>query len=244
MEPAPVLRSLLVLALVLVCGGCASLAIHDPPPAPDLTLSRCEPETADRLRFLESQLASNARYADRWWWLWNGVHGGGIVAGAAMAAVENGRGKRADGTVGALKATIGLTQNLLAPPVAREGVKGLRAIQTDRPDGCSERLAAAEELLRDAARDAHEERRGWLSHAGNLAINLIGALVVAEGFDEGSGWSSGALGLVVGEVQIWSYPWQAEAMLEEYERRFPRTAGAAPHWRTELRDERLFLVLD
>jgi hypothetical protein len=43
---------------------------------------------------------------------------------------------------------------------------------------------------------------------------------VAEGFHEGSGWSSGALGLVVGEIEIWTYPARAEKILEEYRRRY------------------------
>jgi len=98
--------------------------------------------------------------------------------------------------------------------------------------------------LHRAARQAHEERRSWRAHVGNLALNLAGAIVVAEGFDEGSGWGSGALGIVVGEIRIWTYPWQAERALAEYERRFPRATGARPRWRTEIRDERQMLVLD
>lgn len=187
---------------------------------PDPALLRCEAHVASRLRFLEPRLDSHARYARRWWWAWNGVFGGGIVFGAASAASADGRGERANQGVDAVKSVIGLAQNVLAPPVAREGVEALRALDPSRPGACAERLARAEDLLARAAQDARG-RRGWRPHLANLALNLAGAVIVAEGFDEGTGWSSGLIGLVVGEIEIWSRPWQAEATLEEYERRFP-----------------------
>jgi hypothetical protein len=105
-------------------------------------------------------------------------------------------------------------------------------------------LARAEAQLERAVHDAHAERRSWLPHLGNLALNLAGALVVAEGFDEGSGWGSGALGFVVGEIRIWTYPWQAESTLEEYRERFAPNLAQQPAWRTEQRNGREVLVLE
>lgn len=237
----------LLLALLLLAplgSGCASLGPDQRLPAPDPKLARCDADTASRLQFLESRLESHARYARRWWWAWNGVFGAGIVYGGAVAALEDGRGERADQAVNVVQSAIGLGENLLAPPVVRAGAGALRAIDTGRSGGCAERLAAAEDLLRAAARDAHRQRRGWASHLGNLALNLIGAVVVAEGFHEGSGWGSGAVGIVVGEIRIWTYPWQAERTLEEYEGRFPRTASGKPRWRSERQGERWLLVLE
>lgn len=140
--------------------------------------------------------------------------------GGALAGFEDERGERADHAVSAAKSAIGLSRNLLAPPTAKEGVEPLRAIETTSPLGCERRLALAEELLRRHVEDARDERRSWRPHLANLALNLVGALIVAEGYDEGSGWGSGALGFVVGEVRIWTYPAQAQDTLEEYERRF------------------------
>jgi hypothetical protein len=212
-----------VRAAIAACGlalsGCAALG-GGPLPPPDPAIAQCAPPLAARLRFLESHLAEHARYARRWWNAWNGVYVGGIVVSGALAGIEDGRGERADQAVDAAKSVIGLTHNLIDPPTAREGVEPLRAIDTDSPAGCERRLAFAEELLRRHAEDARHERRRWLPHLGNLALNLAGALIVAEGFDEGSGWSSGAIGFVVGEIRIWTYPHQAERTLEEYERRF------------------------
>lgn len=235
----------LALALAVLASGCATLGEERGPIAPDPALARCDGESAARLRFLEPRLAAQARYAGRWWWIWNGVYVGGIGYGAAAAGFGDERGERASDAVDAVKSAIGLGRNLLAPPVAREGVEALRAMDPSRPGACAERLAAAEDLLRRAAHQARQERRSWRAHLGNLALNLAGAIVVAEGFDEGSGWSSGALGFVVGEIRIWTYPWQAERALEDYQRRFPRAIGAAaPRWRIESRGERERLVLD
>ena len=38
---------------------------------------RARSSVAARLQYLEPRLAAHASYADRWWWLWNGVHAGG-----------------------------------------------------------------------------------------------------------------------------------------------------------------------
>jgi hypothetical protein len=232
------------LALAVLGSGCATLRGEGEPIAPDPALASCDAESAARLRFLEPRLAAQARYAGRWWWTWNAVYVGGIGYGAAAAGFGDERGERAGDAVDAVKSAIGLGRNLLAPPVAREGVKALHAMEPRQPGVCAARLAAAEDLLERAAQQAHRERRSWRVHLGNLALNLAGAIVVAEGFDEGSGWGSGALGFVVGEIRIWTYPWQAERTRTEYERRFPRALGAAPRWRTESRGDRQLLVLD
>lgn len=208
-----------VAAVVLLAGlGCAS--VSGPPSPPDPAISRCAPPLAVRLRFLEEHIAKEALYARRWWTLWTGVHGGGLAVSSGLAAIEDGRGQRASHVVDAAKAGIGLTRNLLSPPLARDALREMRGVNLAVPGGCEQRIAYAEDLLVRAAEQAQRERRSWVPHVSNLALNLIGAAIVAEGFHEGSGWSSGALGLVVGEIEIWTYPARAEKILEEYRRRY------------------------
>lgn len=205
--------------LLAVGLGCASLS--GAPSASDPAIAACTTPLAVRLRFLEQHLEAEALYARRWWALWNGVHGGGIVVSGALAAIEDGRGERAGHVVDVAKAGIGLTENLLAPPIVKEALRELRVVDLASPGGCENRLAQAEGLLQRAAEQARRERRAWLPHLSNLALNLAGALIVAEGYHEGSGWSSGALGLVMGEIQIWTFPARAEKILAEYRRRYP-----------------------
>jgi hypothetical protein len=198
---------------------------------------------AARLRYLEPRLESHARYAKRWHWTWTGIHAGGLVYGGARAGFEDDRGERANYAVDAVKSAIGLSRDWLRPPTVREAPAALRAIDTGQEGGCEERLAGAEAILKRAAEDAHDERDGWRPHLFNLLLNLTGALVVAEGFDEGSGYGSGALGFVVGEIEIFTYPWHARRTLDDYTRRFP-AADVVPRWRKEERDGKRFLILE
>jgi hypothetical protein len=229
---------------VAFLSGCATFQEGAALPPPDGALAACEGSVGARLQYLEPRLAAHASYADRWWWLWNGVHATGLVYGGVMAGVEDDGGERALAAVDATKSAIGLADGVLDPPVLRKGIDPITDIETATAEGCVARLRAAEELLYAAADDAHAERRGWIAHAGNLALNLIGAVVVAEGFDEPSGWGAGALGFVVGEVELWSFPWHAEHTVREYERRFPRDELSTPRWRIEEKDGETVMVLD
>jgi hypothetical protein len=224
--------------------GCATFQEGAALPPPEAALAACEGSVAARLQYLEPRLAAHASYADRWYWLWNGVHAGGLVYGGVMAGVEDDGGERALNAVDATKSAIGLADGLLDPPVLRTGMDEVTRIEVASSEGCVARLRAAEQLLYAAAEDAHEERRGWVNHVGNVALNLIGAIVVAEGFDESSGWGSGALGIVVGEIQLWSFPWHAEHTVREYERLFPRDELSTPRWRLEEKDGDTVMILD
>jgi hypothetical protein len=188
----------------------------------------CGGDAGQRLRFIEERLDGKRTYANRWWMTWNGVFVGGILYGGARAALEDDGGERADQVVSAVKAGIGLGQNLWDPPPAKNGARELHAMPADSPAACEARLARAEELLRRNAEDSRSERFGWKPHAGNVALNLAGGLIVTQGFDEPSGWVSAALGVVVGEVRIWTYPWHAPGALGEYERRFPASGVPQP----------------
>jgi hypothetical protein len=194
----------------------------------EAALERCTGEVAGRLRFLEASLEGDRRYADLWWKGWSAVYAGGLLVQGTRAAFEEEQGKRADLIVTAAKSGIGLARDWWSPPPGRLGTSELAGLPTDTPEDCAERLARAEELLRRNAEDSRDARRSWLPHLFNFGLNLAGAVIVAEGFDESAGWASGALGFAVGEGRIWSYPWQAQSRLTEYERRFPASGTPAP----------------
>jgi hypothetical protein len=192
-------------------------------------IDRCEGDTRQRLRFIEDHLDDKRTYAQRWMVGWNTVYSAGIVVGGGQAWMADDRGDRAAQVVSAVKSTIGLVQSVLDPPPARLGTRDLRTIPTDTAEDCARRLARAEEILRENAEKSREERFSWKPHAGNVALNLAGALIVSEGFgDETAAWQDGALGFVVGEGRIWSYPWHADGALREYERRFPASGVPQP----------------
>ena len=230
-------------ALVLALSGCATFQTGTALRPPAAALDACEGEVGARLRYLEPRLEANARYATGWWWGWMAVNGGGMVSSGVRAGLEDERGQRALQIVNATKSAIGVANLMLDSPPIRRGVGEIGKIDVASADGCVARLRAAEKLTRDAAADAHEERFGWLNHVGNLILNGVGAVIVAKSFDESDGWSTGAIGFVVGEIQLWSYPWQVEHTLEDYEHRFRADPAAASRWRIEERNGRRALVL-
>ena len=192
--------------------------------APVAASAQASLECAKRLQFLESRLSEQKEYADLWWHAWNGVYLGGIAVQGTRAGFEDASGERADLLVSVAKSGIGLVRNLTAPPAARRGVP------TERDLACERQVELAAERLDENAEEALEERWGWKSHLGNLGLNLIGGLIVAEGFDEGSGWGSAAVGFAFGEARIWSYPFQAIGDREDW-RRGAADRGLA--WRVE-----------
>jgi hypothetical protein len=105
---------------------------------------------------------------------------------------------------------------VLAQPITEESV-------------CLRAVEQAEGLLREAA-DESDARWTWTPHLSNVAVNLAGALIVTQGWDEDQGWESMAIGIAVGEAMLWSHPWKGLDDLEEYESRFATAARPGPTW--------------
>jgi hypothetical protein len=191
------------------------------------TVVACDADTTERLRFLEDRLEEGRRYARYWWGGWTGFYGLGTIVTSVQAATENDSGERANDVVSAVKAAFGTARLLYAPPNAKNGADAMRAIPADSPAGCAERLARGEGLLRQNADEARS-RWSWKRHLSVVGINLAGALIVTQAFDEPRGWTSAGIGVGVGEAMIWSHPWGDDSDLAEYERRFAADGMPAP----------------
>jgi hypothetical protein len=214
------------LPLLLVLLGLAAHA--GPAGAP---FEACDPDTAARLAFLEQRLDERRTYADRWWKIWTGGYALGTVVQSVRAGIEDDDGEQADLVVGAAKALFGTTRLLLFPPNARVGADPMRAVTPDSDAACRDRLAVGEDLLRRNAEES-ASRWSWKRHVANVAINVVGGVIVAEGFDETDGWTSAGIGIAVGETMTLTHPWTGEDDLEAYERRF---ASVPPATAPELR---------
>jgi hypothetical protein len=208
-------------------------------------LARCEPGTAERIRFIEDRLEERRPYATMWWHGWTGTYAVGTVVQSVRAGLEDSEGKKADLVVSAVKALIGTTRLMFEKPIAgmwfdvpsaRFGAEPASSIEPTDESACRERLAVDEDLLRKSAKES-ESRWDWKRHAGNVAFNVAGGLIVAYGFDdETRGWRSAGVGIGVGEAMIFSRPWKADDDLAEYEQRFngasaPRTSVNVLPWR-------------
>lgn len=219
----PFLTVLLVLALLQ-----GAVAVSSAGEAPSLDTSACEPSTRTRLDWIVERLDSRSTYADLWWKGWLGVYGLGAVVESVQAGRENDRGQRADRIVSAVKAVGGVTRLALSQPTARRGADPLRSGRPADEAACRERVAQGEELLKAASHES-ETRWDWKAHAFNVGVNLAGALIVTQGFDESDGWESGAVGIVVGEAMLWSHPWTGRSDYDEYQTRFAAT-DSGPKW--------------
>lgn len=194
----------------------------------DDTLARCSAGTGERLRFIEDRLEERRPYAQYWWMGWTGFYGLGTVVQSVRAGLEEDDSKQADLVVSAVKASFGVTRLLIWPPTAKAGAAAMRTVDPQDESACRERLRIGEELLRRNARES-ESRWDWKRHAANVGINVAGALIVAEGWDDPSrGWRSAGIGIAVGEAFTFSHPWKADDDLAEYEQHFGQSADLAP----------------
>jgi hypothetical protein len=222
-------RRALIAAALLVVGDPATGRAGNNEDLPAIDTSACDSESATRLQWLTERLDSRERYADLWWRGWTGFYGIGAVVQGAQAGVEDDRGKRADYIVSAVKAVGGTTRLYFSRPVARLGADPLRAEALADDAACRARVEEGEALLRQAAHES-TRRWDWKAHFFNVALNMAGAVIVTEGFDENEGWTSAGVGIAVGEAMLWSHPWRGKSDLAEYEARFERTAAMPMSW--------------
>jgi hypothetical protein len=189
---------------------------------------RCSAGTAERLTFIEDRLELRRPYAKYWWMGWTGFYGLGMVVQSARAPFEGDDSKQADLVVSAVKASFGFTRLIFWPPTAKAGSDAMRVVEPTDEAQCRERLRIGEELMRKNARES-ESRWDWKRHAANVGINVAGALIVAEAYDDPwRGWRSAGIGIAVGEAFTFSHPWKADDDLAEYEAKFGTSADLQP----------------
>jgi hypothetical protein len=185
-----------------------------------LDTSRCAGGTADRLHWLVMRLESRD---------WIGFYAAGVAVEGTKAGLDDHRGDRANDAVSAAKAVGGVARLYVTRPTARLGADPLEGESFADETACQARVVQAEALLRKAA---EESDRRWspTPHLVNLAVNLAGALIVTQAFDESDGWTSAAIGFAVGEAMQWSHPWSGRDDLSEYEARFATGSRPATTW--------------
>ena len=200
-------------AIVVAC--IATIA----PAASAAEFEACRADDAERIRWIESRLEERRTYANYWWMGWTGAYGIGTIVQSVQAGTEDRDGRQADYVVSAVKALFGTSRLLLWPNNARRGADEMREIAAVDDASCRLRLAKGEELMQENAAES-EERWDWKRHALNVAVNVAGGVIVAEGWDESRGWTSMGVGIAVGEAMVFSAPWKADEDLEEYRQRF------------------------
>ena len=99
-------------------------------------------------------------------------------------------------------------------------MKGIQSFEPIPGETHAARLARGERILRENA-DATTPFGPWYAHLINFGINGTGAVIVGAGFDDWrQGLISAGIGFAVGEVSLFTQPWEAGDDLEEYEAQF------------------------
>jgi hypothetical protein len=184
-------------------------------------------EVAERTDFLIQSLESRQKYGTRWHRSWVGIYSIGIVVEGARAGFTDHRGARADYLISASKSAIALVELYVRPIKERFGADPILAMPDVTEEDRLRRLDAAEKLLEEnAARD--HSRYGWLPHLANVLLNATGGGILLAIDEPERAAISTAVGVVFGELFIWTQPKGADADLHAYRERFGD--AEASHW--------------
>lgn len=180
--------------------------------------------------FIENRLEESHRHARYWQNGWTTFYAVSSVAQTALWIDADNNDDSINYGIGALKSVGGLTDMLLRPHPGRHGAEQIRTMPEDTPEQKQSRLQVGENLLQASAERA-ASRRTWKPHLKVLGVNIIaGALIAAFG-DEGDALASTALGVAIGEANIWTQPTAYEADLHTYQATFSgQTSQTAPDW--------------
>lgn len=179
-----------------------------------------------RLEILTRSLEDNRTHAAWWQYGFLTVSAGGMIAGATTAAFEEDADSQVFDILNASLGLIGTGYLLGAPLPGRCGAAPIFAMPFDTHAQRAAQLAAAEEILYDAAGRARQ-RTGWLLHVGNVVLNGAAAsvLLAREAYDKAA--LLFFLNSSVGAAQILLTPWGPLTAWEDY-RRFVDTGAAQP----------------
>jgi hypothetical protein len=216
---------LLALAYALAAVGPAAAA--DRAETAPFLVAPSDAELVARLAFLEGRLDAGRPTALAWHWGWTGLYSASFALNLGLAVEAEDGDDRVRAIVDATKSAAAILQTatLLRDPLpAIVGAQPMRDVPGDGRGARLERLAVGErQLLASAARadTRYSLRRHLIVLGGNL---LGGAAILALG-NADDALQSTAIGIAVGEAQIWSQPWRAQGDLRDYRAAFPGSRG-------------------
>ncbi|MBI3555309.1 MAG: hypothetical protein HY074_03465 [Deltaproteobacteria bacterium] len=166
-----------------------------------------------RLGFLRHNFAETADHEQSWATHWSLGWAGLTALQLIGIPVVGTKDKRQDLAVGAFGSAMGLLPTFIIPPRALADRELLS--KPPQSDSCAD-VEQFETALERAATD-EAFMHSWISHAGSLLFTL--GLTAVEGFGLHH-WGPAALtlgfGVVVGEIMIYTRPYNAERALARY----------------------------
>ena len=200
-----------VLGLLLAVAPCASARADDC--RTNIHVAGA-PTAEARLTFLRTSLQRNAKYAGIWHGSWTAIYSGlSIYQGTAFALGDH--EERIDHSFGLGASLLGLVVLQAMPQQVLLDQPRFERVVRASGDPC-EAVAEGERLLmREIA--AEKFANGPLVHAGNFIVNFGLLLGLGVGFHhwDTAGLAAG-IGIVVGEVQVFTQPRRAQKTLARY----------------------------
>ena len=178
-------------------------------------------ELEARLAFLEDSLEDPELHADVWWWGWLSFYSAGAVAqgvriGFVDGEADDAGAQRADLAISMIKAIGGAVSMLVQPLNAMSGARAMQAIEGTTHADDLLRLEAGEDALAENALES-ERTYWWLRHSLLVAVNAAHFFIMWLGYDDPEkGAISASVGIAIGELAIWTQPWQPRGRYEEY----------------------------
>lgn len=224
-------------ALLLMLQGCAAVqdtahfakGVLDPgvpgpkPLTAEAAAQLSDEELQQRLAFVVTRLEDNRAHAAWWYYGFLTLNAGGMAVGATTAATTHDTDAQTYGILNASLGLIGTTYLLGAPLPGRSGADPVHDMPSATHADRAAQLAAAEQILFDAAGRARQ-RTGWILHVGNVVLNAAAASVLLARESYGDAALLFFLNSAVGEAQILLTPWEPKTSWEDY-RRFVATGG-------------------
>ena len=228
---------IVVLVPSLLVFGCTTLRrevdarLAGEPPFPGLVGAQnpaalTEEQIDRRIAFLTERLDETCLHANAWHYSWMTINTGGIVW-SSLQASRSQSASRVENAMEAGKSTIGVLYLFGDPMPGRQGGKPIRALPSRTRAEKLYQLEQAERLFRQTVRRA-EERYSLLVHIGNVSLHAITSSVLLALGEERDAAMSFAIDTAVGELQIWSRPWEPIGDWEEYQRLVATDLPAEP----------------
>jgi hypothetical protein len=233
-------RAVVWVVALVVMQGCAVMhdgmefaqetldpGVHGPKPvAAEEAAQLTDQQIDQRLDFITQRLEDNRTHAALWYYGFLAVNAGGMIAGATTAAFEDDADNQVYDILNSSLGLIGTGYLLVAPLPGRSGADPVNEMPSATHEDRAAQLAAAEDILYDAAGRA-KQRTGWILHAGNVLINASAAsvLLARESYDNAA--LLFFLNAAIGEAQILLTPWEPLTTWEDY-RRLVDNGGVPP----------------
>jgi hypothetical protein len=172
-----------------------------------------------RMEFIENRLEESRQHASYWQNGWSSFYAVSALAQTALWIDADDSDDSINYGIGALKSVGGLADILLRPHPGRQGAEALLDLPQNTEVQQREKLERSESLLMISAERA-ASRHSWQPHIKVIGVNAIaGALIAAFG-DGGDALASSAIGIAIGEANIWTQPTRPEDDWRDYQQEF------------------------